>query len=993
MIYHRSRKLDISWDECGFFDAEESSSLCNDSLVDLPPAVSDKSKMSSNMDMGPDSGLATSAEDIPLDQESGLEASKSISSSVSSDCCVWDSTAVPQNIDVASWVDQAPHPDNTHVQADFVDRVLEELVGKSHSQSQRPVSSDVADGFTGLGVTSTPKHGFFIDASSLLDETEIATAKYEMDTEGSKSAAFYQSIDPCELLETGKTEKWQTTNRKSGVSSLPQIEENRVVTSCEERMAHKSQVNDLKGEKCENNSVVENEGSISKLHTCKEFVDDKPPSLIRSNTFELETEDGRLAFLRQDYERRQGSLIFQRCLSQSSGPLSDGGSEHDLNQHCTSLILPDLDPTLAMASMSLFPTHVVDEEIQTPDSLNNDLPGVGIMDTSSVGKSEGEGSQSPKQKDLENPITHGSLESLPPDLVSHFKSDVSSPLFSRRKTDSAPILSGAAPPLSPDKKILDKRMRNPLVSSASSAWVVDISDLTNSPEVRRRRADSSLDTSVSDLKDELSTSETKSSSSSLGFFIDLKDPQSSLDGKYDSIPKSEESKTSRQPSDSGKSGKQNACEFFVDLKHPTAPQKQPPKSEGTVTEKKLFSMFIDFGDKNRPKSKPELSSRSKTPISSLSTKVKIDSKSACEGTNLKESGSEAEMRGSNLDLSTLSHSLSSSTLKSNDPKKNSFYMFIDSESRSQKASTSGKGSIVQNIQNGKERSTSRIHHVRASSVSCVKNGPGLLSSSRNLNSQSLQSVELSSEIGDAVEKPMFISYHASLPIEEPQEGRMHKSQEEIGESSDVSSHMTTGSNGSSACSLETYSVHTPDQSSATDNYSSEKKDDFQSKTGKEEMLSEEQPQENNMNRKSLLTGGLASKPETIPKLESKIAKSFVRLSDLDKEPMGISDQTTPSAAQRMSRSIPEASWIESKLLMSHSMGGGTVAMSSSSRSLSRLFPHLSMQCGNLGRSKTSSTCSPFTEDFDTMRSSQISDLSSMQSSTGLGTTKNNTILK
>lgn len=974
IIHHVNRELDFSLNECRYFDAEDSTSLCYESLVDRYKIQTVKSKMSSNMDAGPDSGLATSAEDIPLEQESGLEVSKSISSSLSSDCCVWDSSGAPLNTDVASWVDQAPHPDSTNVEADFVDRVLEELVGKSQSQNQRHVLSQVAESSAGLGAPTTPKHGFFIDASSLLDETEIAAAKAEVDSEGRKSAPNCPIMESCVNLESGRTEKWQA-NRKSCVSSLPLIEENRVTNSCGDRMASGSEAVGPRGE---NDSHVEN---VVRLHSCQE--DDKPPSLIRSNTFELETEDDRLALLRQDFERRQGSLIFQRCLSQSSGPLSDGGSEHDLNQHCTSLILPDLDPTLAMANMSLFPTHVVDDqEIQTPDSLNNDLPGVPSMDTFNISRSEYEDTQLPNEKDLNNTMSQSAVESRPLDLKSQVKSDAFSPLFSRRKTDSAPILSGAAPPLSPEKMPLDKKVRNPLVSSVSSAWVVDISDLTNSPEVRRRKGDSSLDTSISDPKDELSASETKSSSSSLGFFIDLKNPQLSLDDKCDSIPKIEESKISRQSSDSGKNGKQNACEFFVDLKHSSAPQKQPPKSELIQgAEKKLFSMFIDFGEKSRPKTKPELSSRSRTPLSPFSTRLRTGSEGvSSEGVNCKAGRGEAEQRGDKQDSSTLSPS-SASAIQNNDPKKNSFYMFIDSEPRNQKGSPPNRSAVVQNIQDSKEKITSRNRHVRASSVSCDKISPNIL-----LNSQSLQNVEMTGDNDDPVGKAMFASYHASLPIEETREEKTHKSQEEFGEGSDISCQMTTGSNGSSACSLETYSVHTPDQSSATDNHSSEKRDEFQS--NKEGVVSEEQTRESNMKLLQWSTakskkGGVSSKSETKLKLESKTAKSFVRLSDLDKEPIDISDQTAPSAGHRMSRSIPETSWIESKLLMSQSMGGGPVMMSSSSRSLSRLFPHLPMHSGNLGRSKTSSSCSPFTDDFDTMRSSQVSDLSSMQSSTGL----------
>lgn len=129
--------------------------------------------------------------------------------------------------------------------------------------------------------------------------------------------------------------------------------------------------------------------------------------------------------------------------------------------------------------------------------------------------------------------------------------------------------------------------------------------------------------------------------------------------------------------------------------------------------------------------------------------------------------------------------------------------------------------------------------------------------------------------------------------------------------------------------------------------------------------------------------------ETGRETESKsLETSFVKLSDLDKEPPKTSTITDGSdvlpsfaTANRMTRSIPETSWIESKLLMTRSIGGGT-----SSRSLSRLFPHLhttmtaTSSPSNMGRSKSPST-QPDADDNDT-QISETSDLSSMQSSMG-----------
>uniref|UniRef100_V9IGG3 Uncharacterized protein n=1 Tax=Apis cerana TaxID=7461 RepID=V9IGG3_APICE len=50
------------------------------------------------------------------------------------------------------------------------------------------------------------------------------------------------------------------------------------------------------------------------------------PSLIRRNTFELDSNDEKLSVLRQEYERRQGNLVFQNAIPQYSGHRVDGDS-------------------------------------------------------------------------------------------------------------------------------------------------------------------------------------------------------------------------------------------------------------------------------------------------------------------------------------------------------------------------------------------------------------------------------------------------------------------------------------------------------------------------------------------------------------------------------------------------------------------------------------------------------------------------------------------
>lgn len=949
IIHHIDESSLESCNECGFFDAEDSSGPFNSSLNDMPRGISEKSKMSSNIDTGPDSGLATSAEDIPLDQESGLEVSKSIWSSVSSDCCGWDSSSAPQqHHDLNLWVDNAPHQDNSSVQPDFVDRVLEELVGKSKAQNHDHVSSDLAS-------INMPKHHFFIDASSLLDETEMQALSLE---------AAHES-------DHTKTQEVQCFTEEDGVASS--VTQNMVRSDVANIHCYED-LDDVDGK------------AISEIHVSNtsrgNTGNDKPPSLIRSNTFELETEDDRLALLRQEYEKRQGSLIFQRCGSQSSGPLSDGGQ--DLNQHCTSLILPDLDQSQVNSLM--FPAHIVDEEIQTPDSLNSDMLETGCQEKCTSNTKDFQHIL-PEVRDLIDTEKRDGPESLPWNSTSS-DNEVSSPLFTRRETEGVAILSGAAPALLlSEQKPEKKSIRAPLTSSLSAAWVVDISDIRNSPESRRKVEDLSF----CEVQGEQASMEPKSLTSSLGYFIDLNDPRQGMKDKCDSIQSSEGRKISRQSSDSGKVEKQNACEFFVDLNHPTDDLSK--SSEATASsEKKLFSMFIDIGDKVRPRAKPDLTSRIRAPLSPFSTKKKnpmSSNTSQQEGINGKSINSDSEGKGSSQKSDKTSTLQSKLPTLTSDHKKGTFFMFIESESASgnQKSPLSSRSNAGNSFSNGKEKAKPKIQHVRAHSVSSVKKCVGtstssaLSSSSKHLSSQSLQSAEMFSDNDEVKTKPMFSSYHASLPLEESHEGKLHQSQVEMVETSELSS-VITGSNHSSACSLETYSVHTPEQSSAADDFSSEKKDLLQNYDSVEDKQVHADLSETvNISSVNKTTRGKIPSISENNLNSDKNTKSFVRLSDLDKEPVSASDRSAPSIAHRMSRSIPETSWIERKSLMSQSTGGGSGVMSSSSRSLSRLFPHLSM-C-SVGRSKTSSTCSPLNEDLDTMRSSQISDISSMQSSAGL----------
>jgi len=223
-----------------------------------------------------------------------------------------------------------------------------------------------------------------------------------------------------------------------------------------------------------------------------------PPPLIRRKTFELEADDDKVAALRQEYERRQGNALFQACGVEAPSSLPVG--------------LP----------------HLTDNDVHTPDSLNND----GFDEASDIRPDSAPCDDDPNRNEIVSPapspvenyvaihkdsIDAGSLleddstdsgekvsnkiDCIPIVSGGIAPEKVQSPMFSRRRTECAPILSGAAPPPEPlsPRSSIEEKPRNP---SASSAWVVDISDIVSSPETRRRKDGRSL-------------------SSSLGYFVDL----------------------------------------------------------------------------------------------------------------------------------------------------------------------------------------------------------------------------------------------------------------------------------------------------------------------------------------------------------------------------------------------------------------------------------------------------------------------------------------
>jgi hypothetical protein len=962
------------------------------------------------------------------------------------------------------------------------------------------------------------------------------------------------------------------------------------------------------------------------------------PSLIRRNTFELDPDDDRLALLRQEYERRQGNLLFQSCIPQYSGHRtgSEGfrdaqnmlmvtSKDEDLNEadaHQQSLpvIISDTSHTetrscvsnrneeQAMLSKTLttdpsllvLPSCALSNcDIHVLDSLSNDEPLDGFFDTHvshnvlsqqrsksqpfceivdhkseyieetkfvdipngknmSYAQSKHSVYESEKERDLERtqkddlkrlsssfdnstkPVISGALtcsdivveekrscdspkkqkrtESTPivsggvssVDFVVQTRSISDSPVLTRRKTDSAPILSGAAPAMIDPEKVEVKSSAS-MGASLKSAWIVDMSDRSSSAskpplEPRRQKKADMVGNTTQPIEERVTSHHKQSEvkTTALGFFIDLKDTvadcQINKKSRKETAsvrdPKSHESSPGRRnsgvgffvdlkehkepvekrlvPSEGGESPdhtqmnepesvtKNASCGFFVNLDKKSVNDQVngdkklldggDEKTFSTNKKNALFSMFIDIGETRVKQESPD-PGRGKVSSPHLSSRKKLGFTS--------EPSQTSETSVTYTDAKTGE----SASQDEADHKRQGFFMFIETESPVTRRKTLPLG-LRPNVNrhswnlepcaseqgDDQHKGNGRRFHKRAHSLSvdrgnvCNSSDESRSSSSTALakskvrgSSQSLHERTASpdrgclTQFGDGPQvKEMSSSNHCKQSLKSydrvPKHNLSYEENSESGKEAPaidcISQIKQTDENNSQLLENCNESVGADDSKTAHQiSYADSRElgrmvDTASSHTHQNVLIQEErenicknssEPTDLHLTETAedvLPTDGAHSFVENSvavgASVESKVLPngscfeadsksletSFVKLSDLDRESpktvnMATDSDVLPSfaTANRMTRSIPETSWIESKLLMTRSIGGGT-----SSRSLSRLFPHLhttmaaTSSPSNIGRSK-SPNAQPDAEDND-MQISETSDLSSLQSSMG-----------
>jgi len=379
-----------------------------------------------------------------------------------------------------------------------------------------------------------------------------------------------------------------------------------------------------------NNQDEKTETSNIEATGNKDASEDRRPSLIRRNTFELDSNDEKLSVLRQEYERRQGSLVFQSAIPQYSGHRVDGDSichvpsdsvvppssitfTSDVQiaidtQHPMSYLLDDRkyesNQTQTQAnylqsglskSCAIYPViksasdkSIVDYSMDTNDASNYCSSSLPITLNSILEQGDRTGPVKRNKRDEATPIISGGVS------TSDYSKPSDSPTV-RRKTESTPIVSGGSVIMNkPAIKVKSSRM-----SSSMTAWVVDMSDC-NKEEPKSRNSSRSMSQSFStseSVRKPAQKSINHDKHGSLGFFVNLKDVNDDVQPI-----KRDHSLEKKAHDNNGKP----YCEFYIDISDKSnsgkvkSYEKQDTGTKNDISnegeKKNIFSMFIDLSD-------------------------------------------------------------------------------------------------------------------------------------------------------------------------------------------------------------------------------------------------------------------------------------------------------------------------------------------------------------------------------------------------------------
>ncbi|XP_032681099.1 uncharacterized protein LOC116848765 isoform X2 [Odontomachus brunneus] len=432
-----------------------------------------------------------------------------------------------------------------------------------------------------------------------------------------------------------------------------------------------TEISNDQGEKTEETSNNVEAGAGNGHEKDANANEDRRPSLIRRNTFELDSNDEKLSVLRQEYERRQGSLVFQSSIPQYSGHRVDGDSicppapsdtvvppitepssitytsnvqiatntqypvsyllldnceyEIDRTQKRESYLQDSLNKSSIVypVTKSASDKSILDCGMDSDDASNRCSSSLPVTLDSILEKDINQvESMKRSKRDEATPIISGGVS------TSDYSKPTDSPTV-RRKTESTPIVSGGSVIMNkPEIKAKPARM-----SSSMTAWVVDMSDCNKGDTKCRgnsRNMSQSFSTSECVKKPTRKSNNNDKHHCSLGFFVNLKNVHDVEPVERDhSVERKKEQTNNGNKSDSTSS--KPYCEFYVDISDGSndvkvkPPEKQDVRVKNDTSnegeKKNIFSMFIDLNETSETSSGDIVAPTHKRSFSTISNKA------------------------------------------------------------------------------------------------------------------------------------------------------------------------------------------------------------------------------------------------------------------------------------------------------------------------------------------------------------------------------------
>jgi len=350
----------------------------------------------------------------------------------------------------------------------------------------------------------------------------------------------------------------------------------------------------------------------------------KQSLFIRRNTFELDSNDEKLSILRQEYERRQGNLVFQNAIPQYSGHRVDGDSichissgvppiteslinfgseiqmtnvhpisylfkeygsnqiqtqknslQNDLNRSCM------IYPITKSASDKLIMNY--DTELDDASNCSNSLP---VTLDSILNKNDRMKNTKRNKRDEATPIISGGVS------TSDYFESLDNPIV-RRKTECTPIISGGSMIMHNS----ESKAKSSKLSSSLTTWVIDMSDCNKTKsKFRNNSQNMSQSFSTSEcVKQSIRKPKNHEKRGNLDFFVNLKNINDvNLGQNNHSFEKKKQDNSCK-----------SYCEFYIDISDKNDDIQIKPEKQDTSIEndsyndsekKNIFSMFIDLND-------------------------------------------------------------------------------------------------------------------------------------------------------------------------------------------------------------------------------------------------------------------------------------------------------------------------------------------------------------------------------------------------------------